>query len=442
MKGMIIMTSKDLLRIEYMRKIAEKKITQRETARLLELTCRHVRRLYSQFKKYGETGIVSNKYGKPSNRRYPEEFRIKVKEILAEHYHDFGPTFACEKLRENHNLNISVGTVNTLMVESGLWIPRKLKLKRAYQPRYRRPCFGELIQIDGSVHDWFEGKSPKCNLLVYVDDATSKLMELKFVPEESTFTYFDATKEYILNHGKPVSFYSDKHSVFRPTRRSSTGKGITQFTRALGELNIDLICANSCEAKGRVERANKTLQDRLIKEMRLRNIATPEEGNKFLSEFIKSYNEKFGKEPACSSDIHRELSLKERNNLENIFTWQSERSLTKNLTFQYEKCLYMIEDSVETRPLKFKQVKVYEYPDGSIKVKYGSEELKSRRFFNKLQRVSYGEIVSNKRLGLTLEKIQIQQKERNEQLVKRKSKCHLKNLYPENTTTADLRIQA
>jgi len=138
---------------------------------------------------------------------------------------------------------------------------------------------------------------------------TSKLMELKFVPEESTFTYFDATKEYILNHGKPVSFYSDKHSVFRPTQSSSTGKRITQFTRALSELNIDLICADSCEAKGRVERANKTLQDRLIKEMRLRNIATPEEGNKFLPEFIKSYNEKFGKEPACSSDIHREISL-------------------------------------------------------------------------------------------------------------------------------------
>lgn len=321
MKDMIIMTPKDLLRIEYMRKVSEKKITQKETARLLELSTRHVRRIYSQFIKYGETGIVSNKYGKPSNRRYPEEFRRKVKEILAEHYHDFGPTFACEKLRENHNLNISVGTVNTFMVESGMWVPRKLKLKRAHQPRYRRPCFGELIQIDGSVHDWFEDKSPKCNLLVYVDDATSKLMELKIVPEESTFTYFDATKEYILNHGKPVSFYSDKHSVFRPTRRSSTGKGITQFTRALGELNIDLICANSCEAKGRVERANKTLQDRLIKEMRLRNIATPEEGNMFLPEFIKSYNEKFGKEPACSSDIHRELNSRERDNLENIFTW-------------------------------------------------------------------------------------------------------------------------
>ena len=258
------------------------------------------------------------------------------------------------------------------------------------------------------------------------------------MPEESTFTYFDATKEYILNHGKPVSFYSDKHSVFRPTQSSSTGKRITQFTRALGELNIDLICADSCEAKGRVERANKTLQDRLIKEMRLRNIATPEEGNKYLSEFIKSYNAKFGKEPACSSNIHRELSLKESENLDDIFTWQSERSLTKNLTFQYEKSLYMIEDSVETRPLKFKQVKVYEYPDGSIKVKYGSQELKARKYFDKLQRVSYGEIVSNKRLGFTLEKIQIQQKERNEQLAKRKSRCHLSKLNA--VETANLRI--
>jgi hypothetical protein len=440
MKGMILMTQKDLLRLEYMRKIAEKKITQKETARLLNLTDRHIRRLYLQFKQHGETGIVANKYGKPSNRRYPEELRTKIKEILAENYYDFGPTFACEKLKENHNINISVGTVNTLMVESGLWVPRKLKLRRAYQPRYRRPCFGELIQIDGSVHDWFEGKSPKCNLLVYVDDATSKLMELKFVSEESTFTYFDATKEYILNHGKPVSFYSDKHSVFRPTQSSSTGKRITQFTRALGELNIDLICADSCEAKGRVERANKTLQDRLIKEMRLLNITTPEEGNKYLPEFITSYNAKFGKEPACSSDINRELSSKERRNLENIFTWQSERSLTKNLTFQYEKCLYMIEDSVTTRALKFKQIKVFEYPDGSIKVRYGSQELKTRKYFDKLQRVSYGEIVSNKRLGRTLEKIKVQQEERNEQLTKRKSNCHLKNIYPENTPSTNLEI--
>jgi len=176
--------------------------------------------------------------------------------------------------------------------------------------------------------------------------------------------------------------------------------------------------------------------------MRLRNIATSEEGNKFLPEFINSYNGKFGNEPACSSNIHRELSSVEFKNLDRIFTWQSERSLTKNLTFQYEKSLYMIEDSVATRPLKFKQVKVYEYPYGSIKVKYGSQELKTRKYFDKLQRVSYGEIVSNKRLGMTLEKIQIQQKERNEQLVKRKSKCHFKNLHPENTTSANLRRPA
>jgi hypothetical protein len=238
MKGIRIMTQKDLLRIDYMRKLTEKKITQKEVGRLLNLTERHVRRLYARFKNYGEIGVVANKYGIPSNRRYPDEFRNDVKEILAEHYYDFGPTFACEKLNEAHTIRISAGTVRTLMIESGLWIPRNQKLKRVHQPRYRRPCRGELIQIDGSVHDWFEGKSPKCNLLVYVDDATSTLMELKFVPEESTFSYFEATKEYLLNHGKPVSFYSDKHTVFKPAQSKKGKKNLTQFTRALGELNI------------------------------------------------------------------------------------------------------------------------------------------------------------------------------------------------------------
>ena len=186
------------------------------------------------------------------------------------------------------------------MIDAELWIPINNRLKRVHQPRNRRECFGEQIQIDGSPHDWFEGRGPKCTLLVYIDDATGKLIECQFVKSESTFTYFDSTRRYIEKHGKPVAFYSDKHSVFRTNKKDALGgDGVTQFGRALGDLNIDIICANTPQAKGRVERVNRTLQDRLIKEMRLMNISDAEQGNKFLPEFMAKFNKKFGIEGRC-----------------------------------------------------------------------------------------------------------------------------------------------
>ncbi len=167
------------------------------------------------------------------------------------------------------------------MSAAGLWQTRKERRSRPLQPRHRRACIGELVQIDGSDHEWFEQRGPRCTLLVYVDDATSRLQELRFAPE-STFDYFEATRRYLERHGKPVAFYSDKHSVFRVNAKDAkAGDGYTQVGRALSELNIDIICANSPAAKGRVERANQTLQDRLVKELRLRDICTVEAGNAF-----------------------------------------------------------------------------------------------------------------------------------------------------------------
>jgi hypothetical protein len=195
------------------------------------------------------------------------------------------------------------------MIAAGLWQDRRARLRPVHQPRYRRDCVGELIQIDGSEHSWFEGRGPQCTLLVYIDDATSRLMHLQFVESESTFDYFAATRAYLERHGKPVAFYSDKHGVFRVNSKDAVGgDGMTQFGRALHALNIDIICANSSQAKGRVERANGTLQDRLVKEMRLCGIDTIAAGNAFLPAFIDDYNARFAKAPLEDRDVHCPLA--------------------------------------------------------------------------------------------------------------------------------------
>jgi hypothetical protein len=326
-----------------------------------------------------------------------------------QYYQDFGPTLATEKLREKHGICVSVETVRKLMVEAQIWMTRDGKLKRSYQPRYRRAALGELVQIDGSDHDWFEGRSPKCTLLVFVDDATSKLMGLRFVPHESAFTYFQLTKEYLLRYGKPIAFYSDKLGVFRVNQKSPELKseGITQFGRALNELNIQIICANSCQAKGRVERANKTLQDRLVKELRLRGISTIEEANSFLPEFIEDYNNRFSKLPISTFNAHRPLLPHE--DLKNIFCWKEDRTVTYNLTVQYDKRLYLIEDSLKNRKLRRKRITVHDYDDGSIDLYDGNRKLNSTLYFDRIAKVDPGAIVNNKRLGPLLELIKIEQ---------------------------------
>ena len=202
-------------------------------------------------------------------------------DLIRERYHDFGPTLAREKLIELHQITVGKETLRQWMTEAGIWTSRRERKQRIYQPRARRDCLGELVQIDGSHHWWFENRGPKCALLVYIDDATGKLLHLRFAPSENTFDYLQATKTYLEEWGKPIAFYSDKHGVFRSTHASEKDRttGLTQFGRALYELNIDIICANTPQAKGRVERANRTLQDRLVKELRLRGISTLDDAN-------------------------------------------------------------------------------------------------------------------------------------------------------------------
>lgn len=405
----ITMSRSEIDRMSVLRDLAEDRIRVSEAARLMGLGRRQVLRLAKAYRQRGPAALVSKRRDKRSNRSYPIGLRAEVIGLIRERYSDFGPTLAAEKLSELHGIRLGRETVRQWMMAAGFWKDRKQRMKPVHQPRNRRECVGELIQIDGSQHWWFETRGPQCTLLVYIDDATSRLMHLQFVESESTFDYFKATRTYLEQHGKPVAFYSDKHSVFRVNRKDAAGgDGMTQFGRALHALNIDIICANSSQAKGRVERANATLQDRLVKEMRLLGISSMEAGNAFLPVFTADYNARFAKPPFGDRDLHR--SCADHDDLDDAFAWKEERSVSVNLTLQYDQVMFILEPNEITRSLARKRVMVIDYPDGRLAIRHNGVDLPYRAF-DKRQRVNQAAIVENKRLGPVLAYIAEKQKE-------------------------------
>ena len=282
----VLMSERELNRVEVLSQVSQGRMTTTNAANVLGLSRRQVHRLLKKFQTDGPAAIRHKARGRASNNRIDPAVRELAVTLVRENYSDFGPTFAAEKLEEDHGLKVSRETLRKWMQDAGIWLSRKQR-RTFHQPRLRRECFGELIQIDGSDHHWFEDRGPSCTLLVFIDDATSTLMHLEFVKSESTFSYFGALEAYLHTHGRPVAFYSDKHTVFRvPNQAAKSGHGMTQFGRALNELNIEILCANSSQAKGRVERANRTLQDRLVKELRLAGVSDMEAANAFLPGFI------------------------------------------------------------------------------------------------------------------------------------------------------------
>lgn len=417
---LISMSDRDVLKFKVLNDVREHRLSQVDAASILNLSTRHIRRLLSQLRSQGASSLAHAARGRPSNRCYPHSFRTEILHIVKTYYADFSPTFALEKLMEQHNLEVSKETLRKWMIADGLWVPHSQRKPRVYQPRYRRDCLGELIQIDGSHHDWFEGRSDKCCLLVFIDDATGRLMNLRFSETESAFDYMVATREYLNTHGKPVAFYSDKHSIFRVNQEKHKQVGQTQYGRVLKELGIELICANSSQAKGRVERANLTLQDRLVKEMRLQKIDTIEEANAWLPYFIDDFNHRFAKVANYPKNMHRKVRETPQE-IDDIFSWQEIRKLSKSLTFQYDKVVYLIEDSEENSRLVHENVKVLDYPDGTIAVHYGHRNLNFKTF-NKLDTVNQTAIVDNKRLGKVLKFAHQKQQEYEQQQKRERSK--------------------
>ena len=405
----ITMSHAELDRLGVINRVLERRLTQVEAARMLGLGERQVQRLCAAVRRDGADGLVSRKRGRPSSRRFPEAYTRAIITLITAHYADFGPTLACEKLRERHGIEVSNETVRKLMIQAGLWRTRAQRKPKVQQPRPRRPCFGELIQIDGSDHRWFEKRAPACVLLVFIDDATGRLVAMRFCQAESTFEYMQITKRYLLEYGKPVAFYSDKHSVFRINKPSATrGEGITQFGRALYELNIESICANTAPAKGRVERANSTLQDRLVKELRLAQVSSIQAGNVFLEAFRRDYNARFGRSPASDHDAHRKLLKAERVRLDDVFCWQESRAVSRALTLQYDKVIYLIAPGPDTQMVAGKHVTVCDYPDGRLKIRFEGRELPYTQF-DRLSQVRQADIVTNKRLGSVLTLVRQQQ---------------------------------
>ena len=413
------MSERDLQRIEVLSKVMAGRMTMVSAAHVLDLSERQVRRLLDRMRTDGAASIRHKAIGRPSNNRIADSVRDYAVALVRERYADFGPTLATEKLFERDGLHVSRETVRTWMVDAGLWLSRKQR-RTFHQPRLRREAYGELVQIDGSEHRWFEDRGPACSLLVFVDDATGKLMQLRFVRSESAFTYFEALALYLEQHGAPIAFYSDKHSVFRVAKKDAKGgQGMTQFGRALCELNIEILCANSSQAKGRVERMNRTLQDRLVKELRLAGIDSMEAGNAFVPGFIDDYNARFAVCPARSDDLHRSMNLAP-DRLREILCKREQRYVGSQLTFSYERRRIMLDENDVTRGLVGKYVETYAYADGRLDVRWKGHSL-PYTVFDKDQRVTHAAITENKRLGDVLAYIKERQDEQEKPTVKSNS---------------------
>jgi len=401
MDKLITMSTKELTRLEIMQRLEKKTLRQKEASKILSLSERQIKRLYKSYREQGANGLISKHRGKASNHQMDLQMKQEVVGLLHNCYPDFGPTLAREKLVEVHSILISTESVRQIMVREKLWKPRKPKRPVVYQLRQRRACFGELVQIDGSPHDWFEERGPKCNLLVFIDDATGRLVELHFTPRESFYSYGEAARHYITRYGKPTAFYSDKHGIFRVNIKNAlSGNGLTQFGRAMKELDIEIICANTPQAKGRVERANQILQDRLVKEMRLRGISSIEEANRFTAEFREDYNQRFSVAPRGTHDVHRSLSSQE--DLDLILSWQEQRTLSKNLTLQYKKVVYQIQTKRPSYALRKAGVTVCQNNKNDIAILYNGKLL-DYSIFNQQEHQS--EIIASKDINHALSKV-------------------------------------
>jgi transposase len=394
----LLMSRKELSRLEVMQRLSEKRMSQKEAGTILGLRTRQIKRLLKAYREKGAVGLVSKQRGRTGNNRLAEEVKKRALDLLKTKYKGFGPTLAHEKLVERDKLRLSDESVRQLMIAEALWKPRKAKKVVTHQLRERRACFGELVQIDGSPYDWFEGRAEPCVLLVFIDDATGQVLQLRFVESESFFSYCQAADEYFRRCGKPVAFYSDKHGIFRVNVPSTgSGEALTQFGRAMRALDIQILCANTPQAKGRVERVNQTLQDRLVKEMRLRRICNMTDGNAYMPEFMTDLNQRFAVEPRSIVNAHRPLTPKD--DLARILTWQETRTLSKNLTLQFEKIVYQIQTTRPTYALRNAHVTVCLNAQQEITILYNGKALPYTLYH---QQARQAEIVSTKQLDQVL----------------------------------------
>lgn len=361
------------------------KVTNAQAAKQLHLSIRQIQRAKAAMRKNGLTGIAHGLKGKPGNHRIAENIKETSLSLIKEKYADFKPSFATEKLAENHGISISYGTTRLWMIEQGLWQARRQKSSNYHAWRARKEYFGELQQFDGSYHLWFEdrlldesGNSQEICLLASIDDATGKITKAYFDFNEGVIPVFNFWMEYILTLGKPLAIYLDKFSTYKINHKSAVDNPelMTQFQRAMKLLGIEVINANSPEAKGRVERLFGTLQDRLVKELRLANISSIAEANLFLKEFITKFNSRFSVHPAKDGNVHRQLIQNEKRNLKNIFSIKSTRKIKLDYTIQFKNQFYQLEEvqPITIRPKE--RILIEEHLDGTIHFRFKEHYLK------------------------------------------------------------------
>lgn len=370
--GEIRVSMKETERIGVLDNLLAKRIKQKHAAVQLGISIRQVRRVVKRYKRDGIVGLTHQSRGRVGNKAMKHEKKEEIVSLIKQQYSDFGPTLAAEKLLERDGITVSEEKVRLLMIEQGLWKAKQRKEVVIHTYRERRSCVGELVQLDGSPHRWFEQRGNSCTLIAYIDDATSRIMDGAFMDYEGTFTLFETTEHYLQTHGKPVSLYVDKHSTFKINRQATIEEELkdvlpqSQYARAMEQLRIELICANSPQAKGRVERLFETLQDRLVKELRLADISTKEEATKYFREvYIPKHNAKFAVAPKDPTNMHRVLLLSD--DLGRIFTVQTQRVVSNALVVQYKNTRYQLDTKGAQQYLLRKQtILVEENKTGSI----------------------------------------------------------------------------
>jgi transposase len=375
-EGIVTMSKKELTRLEVVQRVTGRQMRVAEAARQLSLSERQMKRLTRAFREVGAAGLVSKRRGQPSNHRLDAAFKAQVLDRLRSRYPDFGPTLAAEYLRGD-GFPLSRETLRQWMIEDGLWRVTKQRGK-PHPPRERRPRLGELVQIDGSPHDWFEGRGPRCTLIAFIDDATSRVMAACFTTAETTQAYLDGLHAYVLAYGCPAALYSDRHGIF--TKHDPEDGEPTQFQRATASLGIATIQALTPQAKGRVERLFQTLQDRLVKAMRLAGVNDIETANAFLQTYLPTHNERFGVTPADGRDAHAPCQVDETT-LARVCAIHHRRKLSKDLVVSFNRQRYIVQTGGAPRyALRGQPVTVIEYPDGRIELLHDSEILPFKVF--------------------------------------------------------------
>jgi transposase-like protein len=374
-EDMIMARQGELKRLHVIQKVLERVIKQVEAAEILSLSGRQIRRIVKRIRREGSRGIIHRSRGRPSNRRISHKIKERVINLYRTQYKDFGPTLASEKLLERNGIQISDETLRRWFLETGDW--RKTRRHRKHrQWRERKHHCGEMVQMDGSHHDWFEGRGAWCVLMGYIDDATGRVFG-RFYDYEGTIPAMDSFKCYIQKHGLPMSVYLDKHTTYKSTAKASIEEqlndspALSEFERALKELGVEVIHANSPQAKGRIERLFGTLQDRLVKEMRLRGIGTIQEANRFLEEYLPLYNSRFAVCPKEKDNLHRPVGRGVK--LDGILCIKTKRTLRNDFTVAHNRKLYQVEDHVNTS-----KVMVQDRMDGSIHITYKNRALRFR----------------------------------------------------------------